>query len=321
MNGAGQTVKYGYDLGGNLTGLTYPNGSQVTRAYDAADRLQKVTDWLSHSTTFGYDPNSNLTSEAYPNGTTATFRYDNADNLTQIHDLKGSSTLWTFGYSRDADNQLQTNTDPIEVKNHTYSYDALNRLSGDGSAGGNTTFGYDAADRLKTITANTTSTLGYDNADELTSLVKQHGTSTTQNLTLSYNADGDRTRQSDSVSKTSSTFGYNQDDQLISYAKGSSGWTYKYDGDGLRASKTAGTATTDETWDVAEGLPLLVQDASTSYVTGVGGVPLAADRRRFHGVLLLPGSAREHACPAGRLGEHGRHICAQSVREPLEQYW
>ncbi|PZS08690.1 MAG: hypothetical protein DLM70_02380, partial [Chloroflexi bacterium] len=37
---------------------------------------------------------------------------------------------------------------------------------------------------------------------------------------------------------------------------------------------TAGTATTGETWDVAEGLPLLVQDGSTSYVTGVGGVPL-----------------------------------------------
>ena len=39
-------------------------------------------------------------------------------------------------------------------------------------------------------------------------------------------------------------------------------------------SKTVSGTTTQQTWDVAEGLPLLLQDGATSYVTGLGGLPL-----------------------------------------------
>ena len=49
---------------------------------------------------------------------------------------------------------------------------------------------------------------------------------------------------------------------------------YAYDGTGLRASKTVASTGTQETWDVAEGLPLLLVDGSVDYVYGPGGVPL-----------------------------------------------
>jgi RHS repeat-associated protein len=39
-------------------------------------------------------------------------------------------------------------------------------------------------------------------------------------------------------------------------------------------SKTVNASTTNQTWDTAEGLPLIVQDGSTSSVTGAGGLPL-----------------------------------------------
>ncbi|HZU13390.1 MAG TPA: RHS repeat-associated core domain-containing protein [Chloroflexota bacterium] len=277
-DGAGQVVKYGYDLANNLTSLTYPNTEVVSRGYDADNRLTSVADWLSHTTSFGYDPNSNLTSETYPNGTAANFSFDNADTLTQIADTKGGAPLWTFGYTRDPNEQVQTSTDPLQSATHTYSYDALNRLTGDSQGSNNTTtWGYDNADQLQTVTntaANTASTYQDDPAGELTSLVTTTGSTTTQNLTVGYNAKGDRTSQSDSVSGTSTSFGYNQADELTGFARGSTTANYAYDGTGLRMSKTVNGTTSQTTWDRAEGMPLVLVDGSTSYLTGPDGLPL-----------------------------------------------
>jgi RHS repeat-associated protein len=50
--------------------------------------------------------------------------------------------------------------------------------------------------------------------------------------------------------------------------------TYAYDGDGLRMSKTVSGITSRFSWDVAEGLPLLLVDGTTSYVYGPSGLPL-----------------------------------------------
>jgi len=208
-NGAGQALGYGYDLAGNLTSLTYPGNLQVTRGYDSANRLTGVSDWLQHTISFGYDANSNLTGETYPNTTAASFAYDAADQLTGITDSKSGSPFWSFGYSRDANGQLSSSSDPVENASHSYGYDSLNRLTSDLKGTAPTAYTYDPADELKTITntaATSTSTFSYDTADELTSLQKVVGTSTIQNLTLSSNANGDRTGQSDSVSGNQTSY-------------------------------------------------------------------------------------------------------------------
>lgn len=120
--------------------------------------------------------------------------------------------------------------------------------------------------------ANTTTTLGYDVAHELTSFGKKIGTTTTGNLTLSCNNNGDRISQTAGSGTTS--FTHDQADRLTKYAKGTTTATYAYDGTGLRASKTVGSTTTAEVWDAAAGLPLLLQDGSTNYVTGPDCLPL-----------------------------------------------
>ena len=48
---------------------------------------------------------------------------------------------------------------------------------------------------------------------------------------------------------------------------------YGYDGDGLRTNKT-GVGATTFTWNIAEGLPLVIQDGATSFISGPGGLPL-----------------------------------------------
>jgi hypothetical protein len=45
---------------------------------------------------------------------------------------------------------------------------------------------------------------------------------------------------------------------------------FAYCGDGLRHSKTTGGATTAYTWDVAAGLPVVLQDGTHTYVYGLG---------------------------------------------------
>src|SRR5205823_10144556 len=103
----------------------------------------------------------------------------------------------------------------------------------------------------------------YDGAAELGSLRTVSGGTTTKNLTLSYDANGDRTAQSDSVSGASSSDGYDQQDRPITATTGLTPSSYAYDGDGLRQSKTVSGTTTQQTWDTAAGLPQLVQDGST----------------------------------------------------------
>ena len=259
--GANQIVQFGYDLKGQLTLITYPGGTQkVIRTPDAAGRLYTVKDWNNHTTTYGYDPDSNVSSIAYPNGTSATLTYDNADHLTSIVDAKGTSKFLNLSYSPDPIGQA------LNENAMAYNYDPINQLHSAGS----TTFGYDPANNLHTITAANTTTLTNDNANQLSKLVTMNGSTVVQQYTYSYDAQGNRTSRTDKTN-VKTTFGFDQANRMTSSG---AGVTYAYNGDGLRMSKLVSATTTQQTWDVVEGLPLLLKDGTTSYVTGLGGLPI-----------------------------------------------
>ena len=103
---------------------------------------------------------------------------------------------------------------------------------------------------------------------------RTNGTSDTQDTTYTYNADGDRTGLSDSVTSASATYDYDQADRLTSYSMGGTSASYAYDGGGLRMSKTVAGRSEAFVWDEVEGLPVLLQDGSMAYVTGLNGLPL-----------------------------------------------
>jgi RHS repeat-associated protein len=89
--------------------------------------------------------------------------------------------------------------------------------------------------------------------------------------TYGYDTRGDRTTLTPQGG-TAVSFGYDQANRLTSSNSGAA--SYAYNGDGLRMSRTVVGVTTQQTWDLAEGLPLLLVDGTTSYVTGPGGLPL-----------------------------------------------
>lgn len=284
-NGANQSVGYGYDAVGNVTALTYPDASVVTRTYDALDRLASVQDWLGHTTTFGYDANSNPITETLPNTTSVVQGYNTADQLTAITDTQGGNPLWTYSYGRDPLGQVTSSADPLDGQAHSYGYSALNQLTGDGVTSGGAPVtstwtvngAYEIGQRVDP-TRPSTSTLTYDPAHEVTGLSAVSGAATTKALTFAYNGDGDRTSQADSVSGAQTTLGYDQANRLttavISDTTGTHQATYTYDGDGLRAGKVIGTQALTETWDTSGQLPVLLQDGSTRYVTGPDGLPI-----------------------------------------------
>lgn len=71
---------------------------------------------------------------------------------------------------------------------------------------------------------------------------------------------------------TTTSYGYDQANRLKTVG---SSVSYAYNGDGLRTSKTVSGSTASLLWDVASGLPLMLESAGVRYVYGPGGAVIA----------------------------------------------
>jgi YD repeat-containing protein len=98
-------------------------------------------------------------------------------------------------------------------------------------------------------------------------------------VTYTYDELGERTKTKP-TSGPATTYGYDQAGNLTSVERLKEGETseikntYAYDGNGLRASQTISGTTTYLTWDMTEGLPLILNDETNSYIYGPGGIPV-----------------------------------------------
>ena len=254
------------DLANEQTKITYPNGKAVTRAFDTAGRLEKVTDWLTHITKFAYNPDSELNLTTFPSETKNEdkFAYNNADQMSEVKMLKSAESLASLVYTRDGDGQVKKTTSKglpgVEITENTY--DENNRLTKSGSE-----YKYDAANNPTTIGAGT---YKYNKASQL---------ETGPSLTYTYDEMGERTKTKP-TSGPATTYGYDQAGNLTSVERPKEGEvteikdTYAYDGNGLRASQTISGTTTNLTWDMTEGLPLILSDTTNSYIYGPSGLPV-----------------------------------------------
>lgn len=68
MSVAGETTTYGYDLAGNNTSITLPDGTTVNSEFDDAHRLTKVTDAAGNSVTYTLDNAGNRVGETWNDG-------------------------------------------------------------------------------------------------------------------------------------------------------------------------------------------------------------------------------------------------------------
>lgn len=160
---------------------------------------------------------------------------------------------------------------------------STNTASCANSPAGGQPFAYDAADNLTKIGSTIQQ---FNPADELCwtnsgTSANACGSAPVGARTYSYDTRGNRTNAVPS-SGPATCDAYDQADRLTSIRTGTGPscgspvtvGTYRYNGDGLRMSKTVGVTTTNALWDLSGALPLQIQDGSTYYIFGPNHMPL-----------------------------------------------
>ena len=255
-NGAGKTVKYGYNLADQPVTITYPNGKSIAREYDKDNRLSKVTDWKGHATSFKYNADSRLTSSTFPaeSKDKDEYAYNEADQMKEVKMLRNATTIGGAVYERDGDGQVTKTTEKfaegsepvtttsvldennrlIEYNKHAYTYDkGDNPTKIEGEAG----YTYNEADQLK---------------EGPTAKYK-------------YNEDGQRTKLEPKNGEPATSYGYDQASHLTSTEreKGAKQTelheTITFDANGLAQEATVNGATDKVAWDTAEPLPVILE--------------------------------------------------------------
>ena len=282
-----------YDPAGNLTKLTHFNGTITNYAYDSLNRLQSRTTQgeapvsftytptgkrqtmsdASGTTTYSYDDMDRLVTKATPegtlnytydtaghlatmtsnhaNGVSVSYNYDDLGRLETVVDarLPGNSQTTTYGY--DTANNVGTVRYPNGVQS-TFGYDALNRVTGLSASTGNYTYQRGAVGNLTSASESSgrSITWSYDGINRLTSETITGGS---VNGSVSYSLDpvGNRSSASSSLTGVSSgSWNFNADDELTSEsydANGnviaSGGNTFSYNSQNQLVSMNGGTVT------------------------------------------------------------------------------
>ncbi len=181
------TTTYGRDSYGNLTTVTDPLSHQTIRHYDADQNLDSFTDGDANKTTYVYDLANQQTQLQRPDTTTLTTDY-NLDGTVQDQKDGKNNAILTYGY--DALARVSSMIDALNNAT-SYSYDgAGNRLTQQDPGGncsatpktGCTTFTYDVANQLKTVTYSdgvtpNVTNIAYDGDGQRTGMTDGTGTS------------------------------------------------------------------------------------------------------------------------------------------------
>jgi RHS repeat-associated protein len=157
----GQIVtRYAYDLQGNLTSVTDPNGNVTTYTFDDFGRMRRQVSPVSGTTTYGYDFAGNVLTTVDANGATITRAYDALNRITSSASTRGAATeTVAWGYDdASAGNfgvgRLATLADPTGSTAYRYERRGLLRSEAKTIAGGayTTTYAYDANGNRSTLT-------------------------------------------------------------------------------------------------------------------------------------------------------------------------
>ena len=173
-----RVTQVAYDALGRPLQATDPAAGVTTVAYDVQDRLATVTDANAKSTNYIYDGFGRLISEVSPVAGIKVYRYDASGNLTQRVDARGVIANFTYDVldrrltttypGNSAENvmafydgslhgfgigQLTTILDAVGTLNLNYD-ERGNRIleNRQGSINSTTSYAYDDAGRLNSIT-------------------------------------------------------------------------------------------------------------------------------------------------------------------------
>jgi RHS repeat-associated protein len=223
---------YSYDGQGNLTGITYTDGSNELFSYDTKGN---VTEWVNRrgdSLTYTYDDRNQLLTYSYVDTPQVdfTYDYDAIGNLISATDDTGTITL-----DYDDVDRLTNVTYP-DNRTIEYSYDTVGRLTQliypDGYE---VNYTYDRVGRLQSLTDGNGVTLVSYNYDAVGRLVREnHGNGTY--TTYTYDAAGQLTDilnyAPNNILNSSFEYAYDNLGRRIGMTTLEGTWAYGYDATG-----------------------------------------------------------------------------------------
>jgi RHS repeat-associated protein len=237
-----ETVLYDFDLNGNRSSMTDPEGGVTDYTYDSLNRLTSVTDPALRTTSFDYDALGRRTLMRQANNVTTSYSYDAASQLTRLAHQLGATTINSFDYTYDKVGNKKTKLD--RNGSYNYTYDALDRLT----------------QALNPLPSNPMESYVYDAVGNRTNS-NQNGLSIfnqanqlTEDTDFSYRYDnnGNMIRKTTKVGGAFTTFEYDAENKLVRVIKNGRTVNYRYDGLGRRIEKEVvdvGTTTTRYIYD------------------------------------------------------------------------
>jgi RHS repeat-associated protein len=206
MGGTARTLGYQYDLGGNRTRVTHPDGTYFSYDHDGGQVTAIRESGGTALASYAYDAQGRRSMVTRSNGAVTSYGYDAVSRLTGLtHDLAGSANDLTLTFSHSPASQIVSNT----RSNDAYAWIALanastasaanglNQMTNQGASAltydangnmtsdGSTTFAYDVENRLVSASGAKNAALAYDPLGRLSGITA--GGNTTRFL-----YDGDR---------------------------------------------------------------------------------------------------------------------------------
>jgi RHS repeat-associated protein len=278
------TITYSYDRMNRLTGVDYSDTTpDVTRAYDVAGRIDTMTDGA---------------------GGTVDYTFDNADRLSDIARTGANAGLnGTLHYDYDDAGHITGRTYPDSTAS-TYVFDEDGRLTSLASGGQTTSFGYDEADNVTTVTLPSGNGHGatrtFDRAGRLTTVENKKGATILSKFLWTLDAAGNpyKVQTTRGALDTYDAFEYDTRNRLTASCFGvSSGATdcvgaankitYAYDKvsnrtQEVRSGSVGNTGTIDYTYNSADQLTSTTKSGqTTNYTYDTNGNQASAGTRTF----------------------------------------
>jgi RHS repeat-associated protein len=234
----GSFLQYSYDSGGRRTQMVDQTAFTVNYTYDAVGRLSMLTDGSGALIDrYTYDAAGRLKGEDKGNGTYTTYDYNLAGNvLHMVNHAPDGSVNSRFDYTYDDVGRVKTETTLDGV--WTDTYDAIGALTDAGFASDNPSaipnqdlqYFYDpAGNRTRTIINGTTTDYVTNNFNQNTSI---------GNETLIYDADGNLVSKAEG--SQTSTYTFNDWNQLVALTAPGETFTAHYDALGFRVATSQG---------------------------------------------------------------------------------
>ncbi|MBQ8940723.1 MAG: hypothetical protein IJ062_02725, partial [Firmicutes bacterium] len=307
-NKRGQNITYAYDRDGRRTGRTTvegataytydPNGNlltvtdsqgTITRTYDSLNRVTSYTNTNDQTIGYEYDAFGNLKKLTYPDNKQVSYTYNANNQMTKVKDWNNRET----NYAYDNNGRLSSITRP-DGSVETYTYNAAGQLTHAIDQNGNTiineySYAYDADGNITDeISANEPDVNEISVDDAAMSYSAANRLTNFNGIPIPYDADGNMLK-----TPLGNEFGNLTFDSLnqltdVTISGSAISYSYTYDAEGYRTSKTENGTTTnfvvDPNAELSRVLMSTTNGETTYYVYGLGLISQekGADYRLYH---------------------------------------